>query len=100
MNFQLALEGGRVEESRLSKQAQQAQEARVAGKSLRYREIKCWKDTDPGTGQAYCPGLMPNFFIRESSVVRLTPMRAAAPSAPPTWPLLSVSARTICSRCL
>ena len=31
--------------------------------------------------------------------MRLIPIRTAAPSAPPTWPLLSVSARTISSRC-
>src|ERR1700758_3846882 len=42
---------------------------------------------------------MPNFFMRDRSVVRLIPMRAAAPSAPPTRPLLSPSARTISSRC-
>jgi hypothetical protein len=37
---------------------------------------------------AYCSGLIPNFLIRESNVVRLIPMRAAAPSTPPTRPLL------------
>lgn len=42
--------------------------------------------------QAYCRGSIANFFIRESSVVRLMPMRAAAPSAPPTRPLDSASA--------
>src|SRR6266481_784339 len=42
---------------------------------------------------------MPNFLIREMRVLRLMPMRAAAPVAPPTRPLLSVSARTISSRC-
>lgn len=42
--------------------------------------------------QAYCRGSIANFFIRERSVVRLMPMRAAAPSTPPTRPLDSVSA--------
>ncbi len=49
--------------------------------------------------QTHCFGLMPNFFIRETRVLRLMPMRAAAPVAPLTRPLLSVSARTISSRC-
>jgi len=43
---------------------------------------------------------MPNFLIRETRVLRLMPIRAAAPVAPPTRPLLSVSARSISSRCL
>lgn len=42
--------------------------------------------------QAYARGSIANFFIRDRSVVRLMPMRAAAPSAPPTRPLDSVSA--------
>jgi len=37
--------------------------------------------------------------MRVMRVVRWMPMRAAAPSAPPTRPLLSVRARTISSRC-
>ena len=41
---------------------------------------------------------MPNFFMREISVVRLIPMRAAAPSGPPTRPLVSLKRRTISSR--
>jgi hypothetical protein len=40
---------------------------------------------------------MPNFFMREISVVRLIRMRAAH-SEPPTRPLVSVRARTISSR--
>jgi len=43
---------------------------------------------------------MPSFFIREIRVVRLIPIRAAAPSSPPTWPLLSVKAWMMVSRCL
>ena len=41
---------------------------------------------------------MPNFFMREISVVRLIPMRAAAPSGPPTRPLVTLRRRTISSR--
>jgi AIR synthase related protein, N-terminal domain len=41
---------------------------------------------------------MPNRFMREISVVRLIPMRAAAPSGPPTRPLVTLSRRTISSR--
>src|SRR5258708_39746281 len=40
-------------------------------------------------------GSMPNFFMREISVVRLIPMRAAAPSGPPTRPLVTLKRRTI-----
>ena len=43
---------------------------------------------------------MPNFFIREISVVRLIPMRAAAPSGPPTLPLVTLRMRRISSRSL
>jgi len=41
---------------------------------------------------------MPNFFMREISVVRLIPMRAAAPSGPPTRRLVTLKRRTISSR--
>jgi len=40
---------------------------------------------------------MPNFFMREISVVRLMSMRAAAPSGPPTHPLVTFRTRTISS---
>ena len=40
---------------------------------------------------------MPNFFMREISVVRLIPMRAAAPSGPPTRPLVNFRVPTISS---
>ena len=43
---------------------------------------------------------MPNFFMREMSVVRLIPMRAAAPPGPPTRPLVTFRMRTISSRSL
>ena len=36
---------------------------------------------------------IPSFFIRVIRVVRLSPMRAAAPSAPPTRPLVSFRMR-------
>ena len=42
-------------------------------------------------------GSIPIFFIRVSKVVRLRPMRAAAPLGPPTRPLVSFSIRTILS---
>ena len=42
-------------------------------------------------------GSMPNFFIRVSKVVRLSPKRAAAPFGPPTRPLVSFRIRTILS---
>src|SRR5580700_5944056 len=41
---------------------------------------------------------MPNFFMRDRSVVRLIPMRAAAPSGPPTRPLVTLRMRTISPR--
>ena len=40
-------------------------------------------------------GSMPNFFIREISVVRLMSMRAAAPSGPATRPFVTFRMRTI-----
>jgi len=46
--------------------------------------------------QQYCFACMPSFFMRESSVVRFNPRRAATPLSPPTRPLHSMSARTIC----
>jgi len=42
-------------------------------------------------------GLIPSLFIRVSRVVRFNPMRAAAPSAPPTRPLVSFKICTILS---
>jgi len=41
---------------------------------------------------------MPNFLMREISVVRLMAIRAAAPSAPPTRPLVSPRTRMISCR--
>src|ERR1035437_8640258 len=43
-----------------------------------------------------CLGSMPSFFMREISVVRLRPARAAAPSVPPTRPLVSSRMPVIC----
>src|SRR5882672_10520983 len=40
-------------------------------------------------------GSIPSFFMREIRVVRLTPMRAAAPSAPATRPFVIFKTRTI-----
>jgi len=40
-------------------------------------------------------GSMPNFFMREISVVRLMSMRAAAPSGPATRPLVTFRIRRI-----
>ena len=48
-------------------------------------------------GSRYFARSMPNFFMREISVVRLIPMRAAAPSGPPTRPLVTFRVRTISS---
>src|SRR5947207_11469740 len=45
-------------------------------------------------------GSMPSFFMREIRVVRLRPMRAAAPVGPATRPLLSFKTRMIASRSL
>ena len=41
---------------------------------------------------------MPNFFMREISVVRLIPMRAAVPWGPPTRQLVTFRVRKISSR--
>ena len=43
-------------------------------------------------------GSTPSFFMRAIRVVRLRPMRAAAPSAPATRPLVIFKMRTISSR--
>ena len=43
-------------------------------------------------------GSTPNFFMRAIKVVRLSPMRAAAPSGPATRPLVVFKTRTISSR--
>src|SRR5207253_3486076 len=45
-------------------------------------------------------GSIPSFFMREIRVVRLRPMRAAAPSAPPTRPRVSFRMRRNSSRWL
>ena len=45
-------------------------------------------------------GSMPNFFMREISVVRLMSMRAAAPSGPATRPFVTFRMRTISLRSL
>ena len=52
--------------------------------------------SDEGYDTAF--GSMPSFFMREMSVVRLSPIRAAAPPAPPTRPAVSFKMRTISSR--
>jgi hypothetical protein len=43
-------------------------------------------------------GLIPSVFMRVISVVRLSPIRSAAPFAPPTRPLVSLRTRRILSR--
>ena len=43
-------------------------------------------------------GLIPSFFMREINVVRLTSIRAAAPSGPATRPFVIFRKRTISSR--
>src|SRR5713226_9363762 len=45
-----------------------------------------------------CRGSTPSFFMREISVVRLSPIRAAAPSVPATRPLVAFRIRKISSR--
>src|SRR5262249_19457742 len=52
----------------------------------------------PPSGQETLRGSIPSFFIREIKVVRLRPMRAAAPSGPATRPLVSFKIRSIWSR--
>jgi len=43
-------------------------------------------------------GLIPSLFMRETNVVRLTSIRAAAPSGPATRPFVIFRKRTISSR--
>src|SRR5260370_4705472 len=45
-----------------------------------------------------CRGSTPSFFMREISVVRLSPIRAAAPSVPATRPFVAFRIRKISSR--
>src|SRR5258708_7429626 len=56
------------------------------------------KATTASRGQERCLGSMPNFLMREISVVRLIAIRAAAPSGPPTRPFVSRRTRMISSR--
>ena len=72
----------------------------IVGRQVRPENVSSGKERNGQLpNQTYCFGQMPNFLIREMRVLRLMPIRAAAPVAPPTRPLLSVSARSISSRC-
>lgn len=51
--------------------------------------------SDPATRYANASLSIPNRFIRDSRVVRLSPRRCAAPFGPATTPLVSFSTRII-----
>src|ERR1700758_84926 len=49
----------------------------------------------PDAGSRYFAGSIPNFFMREISVVRFGSIRTAAPPLPPTRPFVTLRAWTI-----